>query len=147
WQKEPAKDDCANYAAFKKARAAQDSALCGDKGVCRAMMGRGLQGCEPYLKKIKGLFCADLESALGAARASEGQTRFRVRLDLANSKLKEAREQVGRALNVLENIEPRSLPGIKERSDAARALNQELDASLKRLKPFETPAPEGKGKE
>lgn len=55
---------CEDYAAFGKARRAGKIALCGDSGLCLAMMGEGSRGLQIYSDKIRDLYCGDRPGTL-----------------------------------------------------------------------------------
>lgn len=49
---------CLDFAAFRTARGAADPKLCGESGICRALMGQGLRACRGYADKIRSAFCS-----------------------------------------------------------------------------------------
>ncbi len=53
----PARAICGEYAAFRRARKLGRPDACGDKGLCRRMMGERSPGCDTMLPRLQEIYC------------------------------------------------------------------------------------------
>jgi hypothetical protein len=130
---------CKTTAAYKQAFAAKDPKLCGGNHECRWMMG-GPSSCQTYADDLKKHYCEvwvreKIKSDIGALQVVETQIHKealeKAAQETAPGVLKSGRDAIipllTRADELIESIEPKSLPGIKARRDKLARTRLALD--------------------
>jgi hypothetical protein len=76
--RDASKNDCAEYALFRRAWRARDASLCAGGGVCSEMMGGGAKACEAYYPALRDIYCElRADRTVGRGGSSEWADRGR----------------------------------------------------------------------